>query len=59
MLKEQNIKFINKIIISGNRINILEQNNLNNFVKIIIGIPEIQNVCVDTTKFILTKHGVE
>jgi len=57
VLKEQNKKFNNEITNLRNRINILEQKALANFIEV-VGVPEIQDeICTDTANLILNKLG--
>jgi len=59
VLKEQNKKFNNEITILGNRINLLEQKALANFIEVMC-VPEIQDeICMDTANLILKKLGFE
>lgn len=59
VLKEQNIKLNNEIILLVNRVNTLEQKAFDNFIEI-VGVPETKDEnIVETVKTIITKLGVE
>lgn len=59
VLKEQNIILKSEITSLGNRINLLEQKAIENFVEI-IGVPETKDeVCVKTVEKIVSKLGVK
>lgn len=59
LLKEQNIKNYNEILLLLNRVNTLEQKALDNYIEI-VGVPEIKDEnSIDTAKKIVSKLGVE
>lgn len=59
VLKEHNIKLHNEISFLSNRVNILEQKAIENFIEI-IGVPEFKEEdCLNTAKIMADKLGVE